>query len=65
VFGDYEKPTDAAQAVAVTVLHAKTGRLTLENDFLERARQGGSVTERNAMIDRDHDLPVLRQADLP
>jgi transposase len=37
VFGDPEKPADASQAVDVTVLHAKTGQLTLENDFLERA----------------------------
>ena len=37
VFGDPEKPADATQAVDVTVLHAKIGQLTLENDFLERA----------------------------
>jgi transposase-like protein len=29
VFGDPEKPADAAQAVDVTVLHAKIGQLTL------------------------------------
>jgi transposase len=37
VFGDPEKPADAAQAVDVTVPHAKIGELTLENNFLERA----------------------------
>lgn len=37
VFGDPGKPADAAQAIDVTVLHAKIGQLTLENDFLERA----------------------------
>src|SRR5688500_1608659 len=43
---------------ALTVLHAKIGELTLENDFL--AGQGG-FAERKAMIDRSHDLPITRQ----
>src|SRR4051795_8352081 len=46
-------------AVDLTVLHAKIGELTLENDFL--AGQGG-FAERKAMIDRSHDLPITRQA---
>ena len=42
-------------------LHAKIGELTLENDFLEGAHQGG-IAERKAMIDREHDLPIVKQA---
>ncbi len=32
-----------------------------ERFFVRRAHQGG-LAERKAMIDRDHDLPVVRQA---
>jgi transposase InsO family protein len=31
---------------------------------IRRARQGGSVAERNAMIDKSDDLPVARQAEM-
>src|SRR4051812_23471839 len=48
-----------SQGPALTVLHAKIGELTLENDFL--AGQGG-FAERKAVIDRSHDLPITRQA---
>ncbi|MGA1810604.1 IS3 family transposase [Sphingobium sp. WW5] len=61
VFGS-EKASDEP-AVDVKTLHAKIGELTLANDFLgRRARQGRSVAERKAMIDRTHTLPVKRQA---
>ncbi|MFM7118902.1 MAG: IS3 family transposase, partial [Gammaproteobacteria bacterium] len=44
-------------------LQAKIGELTMENDFLgTRARQAGR-TERKAMIDSDHPLPISRQAE--
>ncbi|QVM82385.1 hypothetical protein [Novosphingobium decolorationis] len=49
-------------------LHAKIGGLTLANDLLGKVRpegnwrQGRSVAERKAMIDRLHTLPVKRQA---
>ena len=52
----------AEPAIDVKRLHAKIGELTLENNFGRSARQGGSVAERKAMIDRAHDLPVSRQA---
>ncbi len=51
------------EEVDVEKIHAKIGQLTLENDFLER-RSGASAAERKAMIDRDHDLSLTRQADL-
>ncbi|MFH3478636.1 IS3 family transposase [Xanthobacter variabilis] len=61
VFGS-EKASDEP-AVDVKTLHAKIGELTLANDFLgRRARQGRTVAERKAMIDRSHTLPVKRQA---
>jgi transposase-like protein len=44
---------EAAPAVDLKVLHAKIGELTLENDFLA-----------GAMIDRGHNLPLGRQAEL-
>ncbi|TNC46268.1 IS3 family transposase [Rubellimicrobium rubrum] len=62
VFGTAAAP-EPAPAVDVKTLHAKIGELTLENGFfVRRARQGGSVAERKAMIDRDHELSVSRQA---
>ncbi|MCJ1960738.1 IS3 family transposase [Novosphingobium mangrovi (ex Hu et al. 2023)] len=61
VFGS-EKVSDEP-AVDVKTLHAKIGELTLANGFFgRRARQGRSVVERKAMIDRSHTLPVKRQA---
>ncbi|MDQ2765140.1 MAG: IS3 family transposase [Pseudomonadota bacterium] len=52
----------AEPAIDVKTLHAKIGELTLVNDFLRGARQGGSVAERKTMIDRLHALSVTRQA---
>ena len=58
VFG--AEPAAAEPAIDVTVLHAKTGEMTLANDFFRRcARQGRSVAERKAMIDRGHALPLV------
>jgi hypothetical protein len=48
--------------VDLTVLHAKIGELTLENDFLAGTPGQGGFAERKAMIDRSHDLPITRQA---
>jgi putative transposase len=59
VFGSEARGERAGPAVDLTVLHAKIGELTLENDFL--AGQGG-FAERKAMIDRSHDLPITKQA---
>jgi putative transposase len=56
VFGPGSGGGTAEPAVDVKSLHAKIGELTLENDFLEGAHQGG-IAERKAMIDREHDLP--------
>jgi hypothetical protein len=50
-------------AVDVKSLHARIGELTLENDFLEGALQGG-IAERKARIDREHDLPITGQAEI-
>jgi hypothetical protein len=61
VFGAGSGDGTAPPAVDVKSLHARIGELTLENDFLERAHQGG-IAERKAMIDREHDLPITRQA---
>lgn len=53
---------DKSPPVDVKALHAKIGELTLENDFFkERAQQGG-MAERKAMIERNHPLPLARQA---
>src|SRR3954466_2357663 len=59
LFGSESRRDSKVPAVDLTVLHAKIGELTLENDFL--AGQGG-FAERKAMIDRSHDLPITRQA---
>jgi putative transposase len=44
-------------------LHAKIGELTLENVFVRCAQQSRPA-ERKAMIDRSHELPLVRQAEL-
>ncbi len=49
----FEGSSVKTEEVDVEKLHAKIGQLTLENDFLEKA-----------MIERDYDLPLTRQADL-
>ncbi|WP_281824923.1 IS3 family transposase [Sphingobium sp. BS19] len=62
VFGSEMRNEASEPAVDVKTLHAKIGELTLANDFLRRARQGGTVAERKTMIDRSHQLPLARQA---
>nr|WP_272209703.1 IS3 family transposase [Marinicella sp. W31]MDC2875527.1 IS3 family transposase [Marinicella sp. W31] len=70
VFDDGRKE-DAAPVVDVNNLHAKIGELTLENDALRRATglgcdnrraRQGRIAERKTMIDRNHTLPISRQA---
>ncbi|MFC3314258.1 IS3 family transposase [Falsigemmobacter intermedius] len=61
VFGEAPK-AEPEPTIDVKTLHAKIGELTLENDFLRRARQGGSVGERKKMIDPAAKLSVSRQA---
>ncbi|HVB82667.1 MAG TPA: IS3 family transposase [Candidatus Binataceae bacterium] len=64
VFGSGAARTDAAPAVDLKSLHAKIGELALENDFLGRRAQQGRHAERKAMIDREHELPLTRQAEV-
>jgi hypothetical protein len=47
----------------VKSLHAKIGKLALENDFLEGALSKAGAAERKAMIDHEHDLPITKQAE--
>ncbi|MGH7087836.1 MAG: IS3 family transposase [Stellaceae bacterium] len=61
VFGQ-DRAGLAEAPVDLKALHAKIGELALENGFFVRRAQQGRPTERKAMIDRDHDLPVVRQA---
>src|SRR5258706_4532901 len=49
-------------AVDVKSLHAKIGELTLENDFFRRSAHQGGIAERKAMINREHDLAITKQA---
>jgi putative transposase len=62
VFGSDSRTDGNGPAVDLTVLHAKIGELTLENDFLAGAPGQSGFAERKAMIDRSHDLPITRQA---
>ncbi|MFY9826250.1 MAG: IS3 family transposase [Thermoanaerobaculia bacterium] len=64
VFGPGGGNGAAQPAVDVKSLHAKIGALTLENDFLGRSAQQGGIAERKAMIDREHNLPITKQADV-
>ncbi|MFN0098524.1 MAG: IS3 family transposase [Gemmatimonadaceae bacterium] len=55
----------AAPPVDVTALHAKSGEITLENDFFRTCARQGRVARglhRQEMIDRTHALPIARQA---
>ncbi|WP_259219434.1 MULTISPECIES: IS3 family transposase [Bradyrhizobium] len=54
----------AVPAIDVKSLHAKIGELTLENGFFRRSAHQGGVAERKAMIDREHDLSITRQAEV-
>jgi putative transposase len=54
-FGNGKSPTPE---VDIKSLHAKIGELTL---FRKCAQQGG-FAERKTMIDREHDLPLTKQA---
>ena len=61
VFG--EARTDQPAPVDLKTLHAKIGELTLENDFLEGGAHQGGTSERQKMIDPQHDLPLKKQAE--
>ncbi|HEY6642473.1 MAG TPA: IS3 family transposase [Povalibacter sp.] len=47
---------------AIKELHAKIGQQALEIDFLGRRARSHRRSERKAMIDREHELPLVRQA---
>ncbi|MGH9807840.1 MAG: IS3 family transposase [Terriglobia bacterium] len=51
-------------AIDVKSLHAKIGELTLENGFFRRSAHQGGIAERKAMIDREHELSITRQAEV-
>jgi putative transposase len=61
VFGPGGNAAAQLPAIDVKSLHAKIGALTLENDFLEGAL--GKAGLLSAMIDRDHDLAITKQAE--
>ncbi|WP_417068864.1 IS3 family transposase [Niveibacterium terrae] len=56
--------TPAAPQEDLTALHAKIGRLTLENGFFRRGAHQSGLAERKAMIDRDHKLSVTTQCQI-
>jgi putative transposase len=62
VFGAGE--AQAEPRADVKELHAKIGQQALEIDFCPACAHQGGTAERKAMIDRNHELPVKRQAEL-
>ncbi|WP_456637166.1 IS3 family transposase [Bradyrhizobium sp. USDA 10063] len=60
VFGQDKGSAEAP--VDLKALHAKIGELTLENGFFVRRTRQSRPAERKEMIDREHELPVVRQA---
>src|SRR5882757_1270819 len=64
VFGPSAGNAAAQPAIDVKSLHAKIGELTLENDFFRASAHQGGIAERKTMIDREHDLPITRQAEV-
>ncbi|WP_354141725.1 IS3 family transposase [Bradyrhizobium sp. LB11.1] len=63
VFGPGSGSRLVEPTIDVKSLHAKIGELTLENGFFRRSAHQGGIAERKAMIDRDHDLPISKQAE--
>jgi len=57
--GHWSQP---GKPIDVKSLHAKIGELTLENDFLEVALGKAGLLRRKAMIMREHDLSITKQA---
>ena len=45
----------------IQTMQAKIGELTLENGFFRKGAQQSGPAERKKMIDRTHQLPVIRQ----
>jgi transposase-like protein len=63
VFGS-EAQSEAVPVIDVKTLHAKIGELALENDFFVPCARQARASERKAMIDRRHQLSLVRQARL-
>ncbi|WP_434513533.1 IS3 family transposase [Dechloromonas sp. ARDL1] len=61
VFG--EKPAKEI-GPDIQTMQAKIGQLTLENGFFRKGAHQGGHAERKKMIDRNHDLPVVRQCQI-
>nr|WP_153039823.1 IS3 family transposase [Pseudovibrio sp. Ad37] len=61
VFGA-DKQAKQEPEVDIKRLHAKIGELALENGFFVRSAHQSGTTERQKMIDRNHDLSISRQA---
>ncbi|MEQ1576180.1 MAG: IS3 family transposase [Hyphomicrobium sp.] len=64
LFGAGGGPGPAVASVDVKSLHAKIGELTLENGFFRGSAHQGGIAERKEMIDREHDLPITKQAEV-
>lgn len=60
IFSRDRKPE---QSPSVKDLHAKIGQMSMENDFISRARAHRRA-ERKAMIDKNEDLSLTRQCEL-
>ncbi len=58
LFGAGSSAKSSEPEVDLKTLHAKIGELTLENDFLSPCARQGRPSERKAMIDRGHKLPL-------
>jgi putative transposase len=54
----------SASEVDVKSLHAKIGELVLENDFFRTCARQGGISERKAMINRNHRLALTKQSAL-
>ncbi|WP_333823008.1 IS3 family transposase [Pinisolibacter sp.] len=63
VFGAETRPDPETPPIDLKALHAKIGELTLTNDFLGRSAREGRPSERKAMIDPAHELPISKQAE--
>src|ERR1700675_3844503 len=62
VFGPGGGNGAAQPAVDMKSLHAKIGELARGKRFFRGSAQQGGIAERKAMIDREHELSITRQA---
>ncbi|MFB3116781.1 MAG: IS3 family transposase [Gammaproteobacteria bacterium] len=64
IFENGSSKSTSDNSATIKELHAKIGKLTVEKDFLSKSARSRTMTERKAMVDKSHKLPINRQCQL-